>query len=186
MKTSIKLLLLCSIVCLASAAASAQQKTGRKPAGARPICKIQSVPNGMVIVAHKANSACAEGVEFVVKKPGPGERVCANSPIPENFRVEDTAGSPTCGGENPLTNAYVLSSGDGFYGIKVGMTGSEVWDRWGRPVETIRGTANSPSKGVTWRYRGAFGSRIFVYADWSSADDEYRVTGFEEIKAPNY
>lgn len=184
MKILIRSFLLCSLVVLLNSGASAQQRIRSKP-GARPICKVQSVPAGMVIVAHKPNAACSEGVEFVVKKPGPGEKVCANSPIPDDYRVEDTAGSPVCGGDNPLTNAYVLSSGDGFYGIKVGMTGSDVWDRWGRAVETIRGKPGSPSKGVTYRYRGAFGSTIYVYLDWSPEESEYKVTGFEEIKARN-
>ena|ERR1700752_900611 len=186
MKISIKLFLLCSVVCLVSSAALAQQKSGKKPAASRAICKVQSVPEGMVIVAHKANSACAEGVEFIVKKPAPGEKVCANSPIPDAFRVEDTTGSPACGGDNPLTNAYVLSSGDGFYGIRVGMTGTEVSEKWGRPVEIVRGRPGSPGYGsLTRRYRGANGSNIFVYMDWSPPDGEYRVTAFEEVKARN-
>jgi hypothetical protein len=183
MKTSLRLLLLCAFVCLVSSAASAQQKARQKPGTARPICKVQSVPNGMVIVAHKPNAACAEGFEFIVKKPAPAEKVCANSPIPEGYKVEDTAGSTACSGQNPLTNAYMIVSGDGFYGIKVGMTSMEVWDRWGRPVETLRGTPGNSQKGITYRYRGSFGSTIYVYVEW--ADIDYRVIGFEEHQARN-
>jgi len=180
MKTSIRLLVLCSVVGMMSSVASAQQKTGKKPGAARPICEVQSVPKGMVIVGHKASSTCQKGFEFVVKRPGAADRVCADSPIPEGYTVDDTAGSTGCGGDNPLTNAYLISSGKDLYGIRLGMTLMHVTEKLGWQYEVSRGTPGNPEKGTTWRYQGAFRSTILIYFD-----NEDKVIGFEERSARN-
>jgi hypothetical protein len=57
MKTSTKLLMLLSLLCLISPAVSAQPKTRKKRSTTSTICRVESVPNGMVIVGYKTNPA---------------------------------------------------------------------------------------------------------------------------------
>lgn len=175
MKTFIKILVLCSVVCMVSSAALAQQKSRKKPSAARPICKVQSVPKGMVIVGHKTNPTCGGGFELVVRRPVTAETVCANSPVPDGYTVDKVTGSTACSGDNPLTNALVISK-EGLYGIKIGMTSMQVSEKLGPPAQLSRGTRFNPAKGYTWSYRGPFTTLHIYYADDST------VSSYEEIK----
>jgi hypothetical protein len=88
-----KLLLLSVLVCLLPSLSMAQ-KAGRRTRKASPpsiICKITSVPQGMVVVGYKRNSACSEGAEFLVKRPENGDIVCAESPLPPQFSIASEA-----------------------------------------------------------------------------------------------
>ena len=180
MKTSMKLFVLCSLVCLAGSAVSAQQKTRRKSGAAPAICKVQSVPRGMVIVGQKANAACSQGVEFIVKRPGAKEIVCDGSPIPDGYVVEERTGSMPCRGDNPLTNALLIKStdittgGDSFYGIKIGMSKFQVEDILGSPADVSRGTVFNPGKGTTWVYNGRTKTTLIYF------DENFNVMSFEE------
>lgn len=179
MKTLIRILIICSVACMVNSAASAQQKSRKKPtAAARPICKVQSVPKGMVIVAHKTNPTCGEGFELVVKRPITAEKVCANSPVPDGYTVDQITGSSACSGANPLTNALVISK-EGTYGIKIGMTSMQVSEKLGPPAQISRGTRNNPGIGTTWSYRGPF-STFHIYFE-----DNSIVSSFEEKQGRN-
>jgi len=115
MKTLVKLSVLLILVCLSISAASAQQKSARKSRPASTtICKVGSVPKGMVIVGYKTNAACAEGMELVVKRPAEFETVCTDSPIPDGYAVGGMQASPACqnGNSNPLTNALAIVNAD--------------------------------------------------------------------------
>ena len=176
MKTFIKILVLCSIVCMVSSAALAQQKGRRKPSAARPICKVESVPKGMVIVAHKTSPSCGGGFELVVRRPITAETVCANSPVPDGYSVDKITGSPECSGDNPLTNALVISK-EGLYGIKIGMTSMQVTRILGPWSDISRGTRFNPAKGTTWSFRGPFSTLHIYFADDST------VSSYEEVKS---
>ena len=178
MKTLIRFLVLCSVACIVSSAASAQQKSRAKPGAAHPICKVQSVPKGMVIVGHKKNPSCGEGFEFVVKRPATAEKVCANSPIPDGYTVDDTSASTACSGDNPLTNALIISNG-GLYGVKIGMTSMQVSEKLGPPAQISRGTRSNPGLGTTWSYRAPF-STFHIYFE-----DDSTVSSFEERQGRN-
>lgn len=179
MKTLIKVLVICSVVCMVSSAASAQQKSRKKPsAAARPVCKVESVPKGMVIVAHKINPACEGRIELIVKRPITAEKVCANSPVPDGYTVDQITGSSVCIGANPLTNALVISK-EGSYGIKIGMTSMQVSEKLGPPSQISRGTRANPAIGGTWSYRGPF-TTFHIYFE-----DNSTVSGFEERQGRN-
>src|SRR3982751_844536 len=93
MQQLIKLLLLSVLLCLLPSASIAQ-KSGRRTRRPSPppiICKITSVPNGMVVVGYKRNSACSEGVELLVKRPENGDIICAESPVPPQFSIATEA-----------------------------------------------------------------------------------------------
>jgi hypothetical protein len=89
----IKLLLLSVLVCLLPSETIAQKsgRRTRKPSPPAIICKIASVPNGMVVVGYKRNSACSEGSELLVKWPENGDIICAESPVPPQFSVATEA-----------------------------------------------------------------------------------------------
>jgi hypothetical protein len=92
MQQLVKLLLLSVLICLI-ASGSIAQKSGRrthKPSPP-PICKIASVPKGMVVVGHKRNSACSDGTELLVKLPENGDIICADSPLPPQFSIATEA-----------------------------------------------------------------------------------------------
>src|SRR5213075_2820180 len=114
MKTSMKLLIVLFLVCLTSSAASAQSsgqsKTHKKRSASSVICGVESVPVGMVIVGFKPNPTCAQGTEMVVKRPAATEIVCANSPVPDGYTVDEVQGSLACGTANPLSNALSITS----------------------------------------------------------------------------
>jgi hypothetical protein len=174
MKTSMKLLMLLALVCLVSSAVSAQQKTRKKRIASSTICKVASVPKGMVIVGYKTNPACGEGMEIMVKRPAPSETVCADSPIPDGYTVDGLRGSLACGGGNSLSNALSITNAASLYGIRVGMNKFQVEDELGSPADVNRGTRSNPGKGTTWTYYGKF-KTTFIYFD-----EEFIVTEFEE------
>ena len=85
----IKLLLLASLLCLLPSTSFAQ-KSGRRTRRPSPppiICKLASVPNGMVVVGYKRNSACSDGNELLVKRAEHGDIICAGSPLPPQFSI---------------------------------------------------------------------------------------------------
>ena len=84
------LLVLCSLLPSTSIAQKPGRKT-RKPSPPVIICKISSVPNGMVVVGYKRNSACSEGAELLVKRPENGDIICAESPPPSGFSITTEA-----------------------------------------------------------------------------------------------
>src|SRR5690349_12458206 len=63
----------------------------RKPSPPPIICKKTEVPNGMVVVGYKRNSACSDGTEWLVKRPETGDIICADSPVPPQFSVVSEA-----------------------------------------------------------------------------------------------
>jgi len=174
MKTSVKLLLGLCLVCLASSAVFAQSKTRKKRPASSTICGVASVPNGMVIVGHKPNPSCAQGIEMVVKRPAAKEIVCANSPVPDGYTVDEVQGSLACGPANALSNALSITRGSDFYGIRIGMTKFQVLDQFGSPADDTRGTKTNPGKGRTWTYR-TNAKTTYVYFD-----DDYIVVDFDE------
>jgi len=93
MQQLIKLLLLPVLVCLLPSESIAQKSGRRIPKRSQPsvICTIESVPNGMVVVGYKRNSACADGTELLVKQPENGDIVCAESPVPPQFSIATEA-----------------------------------------------------------------------------------------------
>lgn len=93
MQKLIKLLLLSALLCLLPSGSIAQ-KSGRKthkPSPPSIICKIASVPNGMVVVGYKRNSACSDGAELLVKRPENGDIICGESPVPPPFSIATEA-----------------------------------------------------------------------------------------------
>src|ERR1044071_10501868 len=94
-----KLLLLSLLLC-SLPSESIAQKSGhrtRKPLSPPIICKISSIPNGMVVVGYKRNSACSDGSELVVKRPENGDIICAESPLPPQFSIVTEAQGPLVG-----------------------------------------------------------------------------------------
>lgn len=93
MQQLVKLLLLSLLLSLLPSESIAQ-KTGRRTRRASPppvICKITSVPNGMVVVGYKRNSACSDGTELIVKRAENGDIICAESPLPPQFSIATEA-----------------------------------------------------------------------------------------------
>ena len=93
MRQLVKLLLLSVLCCLLPSSSIAQKpaRRTRKPSSPAVICKIASVPNGMVVVGYKRNSACSEGSELLVKQPENGDIICADSPLPRGFSIASEA-----------------------------------------------------------------------------------------------
>lgn len=89
MQRLVKLTLLSALICLFPSASIAQKSRGkaRKPSPSPAICKIDSVPKGMVVVGYKRNSACSDGAELLVKRPENGDIICAESPVPPEFSI---------------------------------------------------------------------------------------------------
>lgn len=88
-----KLLMLSVLFCLLPSGSIAQ-KSGRKtrtPSPPRMICTIASVPNGMVVVGYRRNSACGGGTELIVKRAEDGDIICSESPVPPQFSVASEA-----------------------------------------------------------------------------------------------
>ena len=95
----IKLLLLSVLICLLPSGSVAQKSSRRrtpKPSPP-PICKISSVPDGMVVVGYKRNSACSGGSELLVKRPENGDIICAESPLPAQFSIATEAQGDSVG-----------------------------------------------------------------------------------------
>ena len=85
----VKLLLLSVLLGLIPSGSIAQ-KSGRRTRRPSPppiICKIAAVPNGMVVVGYKRNSACSDGAELLVKRPENGDIICAESLVPQQFSI---------------------------------------------------------------------------------------------------
>ena len=111
MQQLVKLLLVLVLVCLFPSGSIAQ-KSGRgtrKPSSQAIVCKIASVPKGMVVVGHKRNSACSEGVELLVKLPEDGDIICAESPVPGGFSVVTEAQGVLVG--TCPSKAFLISGG---------------------------------------------------------------------------
>jgi len=98
MRQLFKLLLLPVLFSLLSCGSNAQ-KSGhrtRRPSPPSLICKTASVPNGMVVVGYKRNSACPNGAELLVKEAENGDIICAESPVPPQFSIAAEAQGGTC------------------------------------------------------------------------------------------
>ena len=95
----IKLLLLPVVLCLFACGSIAQKsrRGSRKPSPPAIICKISSVPNDMVVVGYKRNSACSDGTELIVKRPENGDIICAESPVPPQFSIVTEAQGDSVG-----------------------------------------------------------------------------------------
>jgi hypothetical protein len=93
MRQLIKFLLLAVLLFALPSISNAQRpgRRTRRPALPPIICKIASVPNGMVVVGYKRNSACSEGAELLVKRPENGDIICAESPVPPQFSIATEA-----------------------------------------------------------------------------------------------
>ena len=98
MRQLTKLLLFSVLLCLLPCASIAQ-KSGRRTRPSPPptICTIAKVPNGMVIVGYKRNSACSDRSEVLVKQPENGDIICAESPVPPQFSIATEAQGDSVG-----------------------------------------------------------------------------------------
>lgn len=99
MQQLVKLLLLSVLLFLIPSGCIAQ-KSGRgtrKPSPPSTICKIASVPNGMVVIGYKRNSACSDGAELLVKQAENGDIICAESPLPSGFSIATEAQGASVG-----------------------------------------------------------------------------------------
>ena len=99
MQQLVKLLLLSVLICLFPSGALAQksQRRTRKPSPPPIVCNVASVPNGMVVVGYKRNSACSDGTELVIKRPENGDIICAESPVPKQFSIATEAQGDSVG-----------------------------------------------------------------------------------------
>ena len=109
MQQLIRLLLLSVLLSLLPSASIAQksERKTRRPSQAAVICKVSSVPDGMVVVGYKRNSACSEGVELLVKRPENGDIICAESPLPPQFSIATEAQGVLVG--TCKTKAFLIS-----------------------------------------------------------------------------
>lgn len=99
MQQFIKLLLLLVLLCSLPSGSIAQSpgRKTRRPSPPRIICMIASVPNGMVVVGYKRNSACSDGSELTVKRPENGDIICVESPLPPQFSIAAMAQGGSAG-----------------------------------------------------------------------------------------
>lgn len=107
----VKLLLLFALLCLLPSESIAQ-KSRRKTRSASPppvICAVASVPNGMVVVGYKRNSACSGGAELLVKRAENGDIICAESPVPPRFSIITEAQGVSVG--TCPKKAFLISGG---------------------------------------------------------------------------
>ena len=93
MQQVVKLLVLFAVSCSFNSGSIAQKPGSRtrKPPPPPIICKKIEVPNGMVVVGYKRNSACSDGAELLVKRPENGDIICAGSPLPPQFSISTEA-----------------------------------------------------------------------------------------------
>ena len=99
MQQLVKLLLLSVLLCLFPSGSIAQKsaRKTRKPSPPPIICNVASVPNGMVVVGYKRNSACNNGTELLVKRPENGDIICAESTVPPQFSIATEAQGDSTG-----------------------------------------------------------------------------------------
>ena len=111
MQQLIKLLLLSVLLCLLPSTSIAQKsvRRTRKPSPPPIICKLASVPKGMVVVGYKRNSACSDGAELLVKRPENGDIICAESPVPPQFSIATEAQGDLVG--TCPNKAFLISGG---------------------------------------------------------------------------
>lgn len=109
MQPLIKLSLLSLLLCLLPSTSIAQKSARRTRKSSTPliICKIASVPDGMVVIGYKHNSACGGGTELLVKRPENGDIICAESPLPPPFSITTEAQGDFVG--TCLTKAFLIS-----------------------------------------------------------------------------
>jgi hypothetical protein len=109
MQQLIKLSLLSLLLCLLPSTSIAQKSARRTRKSSTPpiICKIASVPDGMVVVGYKHNSACSGGTELLVKRPENGDIICAESPVPPQFSIATEAQGDLVG--TCPTRAFLIS-----------------------------------------------------------------------------
>ena len=114
MQQLVKLLLLSVLLCLLPAVAIAQKsgRRTRRPSPPSLICKISSVPNGMVVVGYKRNPTCSNGAELLVKRPENGDIICAESPVPPEFSTSTQAQGAAVG-TCPNKAFLILRAGPG-------------------------------------------------------------------------
>lgn len=93
-----KLLLFPILLCLLSSGSFAQKAARRTRASSPPvICKLSSVPKGMVVVGYNTNSTCSDGKQLLVKRPANGDIICAESPLPAGFSITTEAQGDAAG-----------------------------------------------------------------------------------------
>jgi len=146
MKPSTKLLFLVTL-CSACTYSALGQKAGskpRKPSKPKVVCSVEAVPQGMVIVGYKDNAVCETGTELLVKKPTDLETVCANSPVPDGYSVQNIIGSVECrdASPNPLTNAVVIKRGRPDSSTSIAPTPSDTEPSFRREI-TVKVTTGS-------------------------------------------
>jgi hypothetical protein len=109
MQQLIKLSLLSLLLCLLPSTSIAQKSARRTRKSSTPpiICKIASVPDGMVVVGYKHNSSCSGGTELLVKRPESGDIICAESPVPPQFSIATEAQGDLVG--TCPTRAFLIS-----------------------------------------------------------------------------
>ena len=107
-----KLLLLSLTLFLLPSTAVSQKspRKTRKPAPSRVVCDIESVPNGMIVVGYKRNSACSDGAELLVKRPENGDIICEESPVPPQFSIVSEAQGSSIG-TCPIRAFLILRTG---------------------------------------------------------------------------
>jgi hypothetical protein len=123
MKQLTKLSLFALLLCLFPAITCAQKSTRktRKPSSPAVICQISAVPNGMVVVGYKRNSACSNGAELLVKRPENGDIICAESPVPAGFSIATEAQGDAAG--TCPNKAFLITGGSS--GTATGQAGSD-------------------------------------------------------------
>src|SRR5688572_13012111 len=111
MQQLVKLLLSSALLCLLPSESVAQKsvRKTRKPSPPPVICKIESVPKGMVVVGYKRNPACSDGAELLVKRPENGDIICAESPVPPKFSIATEAQGAAAG--TCPNKAFLISGG---------------------------------------------------------------------------
>ena len=108
MPRHIKLLLVTVLLCFLPSTSIAQKSAHRtRKVSTAFICKIASVPKGMVVVGYKRNSACGDGAELLVKRPENGDIICAESPVPPQFSIASEAQGDLVG--TCPTKAFLIS-----------------------------------------------------------------------------
>ena len=112
MQQHVKFLLLSALLCLLPSESVAQKsaRKTRKPSPPPVICKIESVPKGMVVVGYKRNPACTDGAELLVKRPENGDIICAESPVPPKYSIGPEAQGASVG-TCPKRAFLILGSG---------------------------------------------------------------------------